>query len=182
MLHFFHRILELGISGCIQALQRRLYKKIFKLIVIKKSKLSPSNLFAKAPDVTFLEHILKSKEFNTYLPPSFKSTVWIITQADKILQNCFQILGSELTCFTDIPWQQDFKTFDKKTIILSDWHKNPNIFYQDILIDAPAKIICANLILFVFLRLVLPPSLRTLSCPMLADDYTYNRYDVYIPL
>ncbi|MFH1254681.1 MAG: heparinase II/III family protein [bacterium] len=90
---------------------------------------------AKSIDTDFLGKIIKSEEFNLYLPHKFKDNNWILQQADLAAVNCFDILGSGTKCFEKIPWHQDFKCRDfKSTSHNKSWQHS---FYQDITASCP---------------------------------------------
>ena len=201
LIKLFNRLKELGVSGCIQAVDRMAkrrwiricYKRFLfnpwilkqvprlrpslsaqvaprdrswlrraqqddktaqlinlrlkRLLMIFSGEMAPhcinqKTTTPKSIDTNFLGEIIKSEEFNLYLPTKFKDNNWILQQADLAVSNCFDILGSGIKCFEKIPWHSDFKSenFSQKTNSLEakakSWQQS---FYQDITAACPNK-------------------------------------------
>lgn len=54
----------------------------------------------------------------------------IISQADLFVKKCFDLLGSDLQCFTQIPWHRDFRLQAQNSTV--DVQFDVHNFYQDI--------------------------------------------------
>src|SRR3972149_5863325 len=151
--HFFyylHRIKQLGFSGIKNTIKHRIEKKIFAYAtkqkalkkrahhawrdLVTKYNLNPdfTLFFNQQAQQNFINKIATSPDFMVLLTHDYQSTDKLIDQADALVQNSFDLLGSGPTHFEahHIPWQHDFKSHQTT---LSD---QSNIFYQEVKLPA----------------------------------------------
>lgn len=148
LFYYAKRIQQLGFSGTWQAFDKRIKARNFRKFWREKAlahhanhtweQISAQNnlpsfpiFFEKLKQHNFVQKILDDPEFQSLLPDDYKDPEIIKRNAEQATQNCFDILGSGNTCFTQIPWHADFKLPLEQSP--TSWKSS---FYQDIQIGA----------------------------------------------
>ncbi|QQR49275.1 alginate lyase family protein [bacterium] len=158
-MHYLKRLHELGLRGTHAWYQKRLTGKRFiqswkeKALagkanhtwqdLQKRHALNDIATFTNDLNKNSLVHnIINNKDFQQYLPPTYRDQAFIIQKANQALEQTFDLLGSGNQTFTIIPWQHDIKLNNLNTQEFSTYsntyHHSAPLFYTDITIPSNA--------------------------------------------
>jgi len=152
--YYLKRIYNLGLSGSYNACAKRAHAYYFTKTwrqkalakkanhtweqIAQKNNLGSSlDSFTKYLHIlknnNFIDQIMQDKNFHEFLPQLYKSNEKIITQADKLAKNCFNIFSGDVCFPGKIAWHTDFKHTDTPHVYGNSRDNSwAHAFYQDI--------------------------------------------------